>query len=171
MQEWYAIQTKPYKELVAREALGSIEDVQVYLPLLRVKPVNPRARKVRPFFPGYLFACVDLVQVGLSAVRWVPGVVRVLGCGDQPVAIPESVIQEIRCRVEEAQQTNRIDAQSFQQGERVRITSGPLEGFEGMFDTRLAGQMRARILVEFVGRFTPAEVDIGSLEKLSPRSG
>jgi transcriptional antiterminator NusG len=57
----------------------------------------------------------------------------------------------------------------FSKGDLVRISSGPFEGFEGMFDTRLGGKTRARILVEFVGRLTAAEVDVRNLEKVSRR--
>jgi hypothetical protein len=37
-----------------------------------------------------------------------------------------------------------------------------------MFDARLGGQTRSRILIEFVGRLTIAELDIRVLEKAAP---
>jgi transcriptional antiterminator RfaH len=168
MQKWYVIQTKPHKEFMVRDALARLQDVQAYLPTLRVKPVNPRARKVRPFFPGYLFARVDLSRVGLSAIHWNPGIVRMLGNGDEPVAISPHVIDKIRDRVGEIQQEEAFARGRFRKGDRVRVTTGPFEGFEGMFDTRLGGQTRARILVEFLGRLTVTEVDARYLEKVSP---
>jgi transcription elongation factor/antiterminator RfaH len=167
MQRWYVIQTKPHKEFMVRDALARLQDMQAYLPTLRVKPVNPRARKVRPFFPGYLFARVDLSRVGLSAIQWNPGIVRVLGSGDQPVDVPPHVIDKIRDRVREVQQEETLARDRFRKGDHVRITIGPFEGFEGMFDTRLGGQTRARILVEFLGRLTVTEVDVRCLEKVS----
>jgi len=78
MEEWYAVQSEPRQEFLACHALTSIAGVRNFLPALRVRPINPRARKMRPFFPGYLFVLVDLAQVGLSAIKWVPGVGRVL---------------------------------------------------------------------------------------------
>ena len=138
---------------------------------MRVEPVNPRARKIRPFFPGYLFAYVDLDQVGLSAVQWSAGVTRIVGYGEKPISIPDHVITEIRHRVDETQQKDPLGLGQFQRGDRVRITAGPFEGFEGMFDGRLGGQTRSRILLEFVGRLTAAEVDIRTLEKVRPDPG
>ena len=170
MQEWYAIQTKPRKEFFACSALTSIAGAQTYLPTLRVKPVNPRSRKLRPFFPGYLFVYVDLAQVGLSAIRWVPGVVRMVGCGDKPVSIPSLVIEQIRRRVPQVQEEDPFGLGQFRRGDRVRVTVGPFEGFEGMFDTRLRGQTRARILVEFLGRLTATRLDLRYLEKVSLRT-
>jgi transcription elongation factor/antiterminator RfaH len=170
MEEWYAVQTKPRKEFLASRALAAIAGVRTYLPCLHVKPINPRSRKTLPFFSGYLFLLADLARVGLSTVRWTPGVMRVLGCGDTPVSIPSSVIDQIRHRVAVLQQEDPAGLGHFRQGDRVRITTGLFEGFEGMFDTRLSGRMRARILVDFVGRLTPTEVDIRYLEKASPRT-
>lgn len=169
MEEWYAIQTKPHKEFFACNTLSSTAGVQTYLPTLHVKPVNPRARKTRPFFPGYLFVLFDLAQVGLLSIRWSPGVVRVLSYGDKPISIPEPTIEEIRHRVAEVQLEDPLGQGRFRQGDRVRITAGPFEGYEGMFDTRLRGHMRARILVEFLGRLTAAKLDIRYLEKARPR--
>lgn len=166
MQEWYAIQTKPCKEFVVRDAFAGTPDIKVYLPLLKVKPVNPRSRKILPFFPGYLFVHADLCRVGLNAVQWRPGVVRVLGSAGQPTTISTHVIAGIRSRVDEIQQEESLALGRFRRGDRVRITSGPFEGFEGMFDTRLGGQTRARILIEFLGRLTATEIDARYLEKV-----
>jgi transcription elongation factor/antiterminator RfaH len=170
MEHWYALQAKPHREFVVHRSLGQVEGVRTYLPVLHVEPVNPRARKVRPFFPGYLFVQADLEQVGLSTICWLPGVARVVGCGDQPVAIPDHIVEEIRRRVAEVQEQNPLGEEVFRPGDRVRITKGPFEGYEGMFDGRLNGRMRARILVEFLGRLTTAEVDSLHLEKVSRRT-
>ena len=72
---WYALRSKPNKEeALWRELLaGSYE---VFYPQLHVQPVNPRSRKVRPYFPGYLFINIDLLTVGYSALAWMPYSVR-----------------------------------------------------------------------------------------------
>jgi transcriptional antiterminator RfaH len=169
MLQWYAAQTKPHKEFMVRDALAHTESVQAFLPVLRVNPVNPRARKIRPFFPGYLFLRADLDEVGISAVQWTPGLVRILGTEGQPHPIPDHVIEELRSRVTDVQEKEARGGGLFKEGDLVRISAGPFEGFEGMFDTRLGGKTRARILVEFVGRLTAAEVDVRNLEKVTRR--
>jgi len=168
MEKWYAIQTKPCREFYASSALDSVVGVQTYLPVLHVKPVNPRARKTRPFFPGYLFACADLEQVGLSVLRWTPGVAQVVCCGSRPVAILDHVIEEIRLRVATVQQEDPFGVGRFRHGDHVRIKAGPFEGFEGMFDTRIGAKTRVQILVEFLGRLTTTELDVRNIEKISP---
>lgn len=169
MPQWYAVQTKPHKEFVARDVLARHEGIEPYLPVLHVKPVNPRARKTRPFYPGYLFVHADLAQVGLSALQWTPGLVRVLGAEGQPQPIASHVIEGIRDRVEQRQAEAARGGGLYRRGDRVRITAGLFEGYEGMFDTRLGATVRARILVEFLGRLTAAEVDVRNLTKVTRR--
>jgi transcription antitermination factor NusG len=166
---WYAVQTHPNSEFVAKGALDSVEGVEVYLPSLRVKPVNPRSRRERAFFPGYLFIRTVLSEVGMSALKWRPGVTRLVGLDDRPTPIPDPVIAEIKDRVEAAQAQDPLGLGAgayLSPGDTVRITAGPLRGYEGMFDTRLGGQTRARILVEFMGRELRTDVDVRELEKV-----
>jgi transcriptional antiterminator NusG len=94
-----------------------------------------------------------------------------VGYGENPTPIPDHVIIEIRRRVDESQQKDPLGLGQFRRGDRVRITAGPFEGFEGMFDARLGGKTRSRILLEFVGRLTATEVDIRTLEKVRPGPG
>ena len=65
--QWYALQSKPMKESLLYEQL-KLRAIECYYPFIRVQPVNPRARKVRAYFPGYVFGCPSLPRI-LSAVR------------------------------------------------------------------------------------------------------
>ncbi|HHQ47654.1 MAG TPA: hypothetical protein ENK19_02055 [Acidobacteria bacterium] len=49
-------------------------------------------------------------------------------------------------------------------GQRVRVVSGPLKGFEGEFFGYLRGGQRARILVEFLRSTRVVEVEPGVLK-------
>ena len=167
MQKWYAVHTKPHKEFVVDSFLSSQTGTETYLPTLEVTPVNPRSRTQRPFFPGYLFVQADLQEVGLSTLRWAPGVARVLSYGRRPVPIPDRVIEGIRRRV--SQYDDRATSH-FRHGEHVRISAGPFEGFEGMFDREASGAARARVLVAFVDRLTAVELDMSQLEKMESSS-
>ena len=52
--QWYAMQTKVHKEALVCQQLEQ-RGIEIFYPKLRVKPVNPRSRKERPYFPGYIF--------------------------------------------------------------------------------------------------------------------
>jgi len=63
--QWYALRSKPHKEEAVLHQVVT-RGYEVFYPRLRVKPVNPRARKIQPYFPGYMFIHVDLEEAGLS---------------------------------------------------------------------------------------------------------
>jgi transcriptional antiterminator RfaH len=163
------VQTHPNREFLAHSALAAIDGVEAYLPTLHVKPVNPRSRTERPFFRGYLFVRADLDALGKNSIGFRPGVSRLVGLGDEPTPIPAQIIAEIRERVDSAQAQDPLGlggGATLKPGDKVRIQSGPLAGYEGMFDTRLGGQTRARILVDFMGRELKTELDVRKLEKV-----
>ena len=58
---WYALRSKPNKEDFLAKQLEAY-DVDVFFPRIHVKPVNPRSRKTRPYFPNYLFVHVDFCK-------------------------------------------------------------------------------------------------------------
>ena len=51
---------------------------------MHVQPVNQRARKKKPNFPGYLFIHMDLEQENPSALRWMPGAVGLVSFAKKP---------------------------------------------------------------------------------------
>ena len=165
---WYTVQTKPRAEEQAKAALLR-KSLTVYLPTVRVARVNPRARPVVPLFPNYLFVQTDLDQVGRSAINWAPGVVRLVSFGSDPVAVPDAVIQHIKRRVAEVQERGELGLGPFRHGDHVRITSGPFRDLDAVFDQPLTARGRARVLIEFLGRLTAAEIDLEKLEKLDQR--
>ena len=95
MVQWYVMHSKPRKETLIRERLR-VEQIEAYLPSIRVKPVNPRSRKEQPFFPGYLFIPVDLEQISASELRRMPGATGLVCYGGEPAPIGDSLIRAIQ---------------------------------------------------------------------------
>ncbi len=88
---WYALRSKPRKEdIVWRQCRE--QGYEVFYPRLRVQPVNPRARKVKAYFPGYLFTHVDLDTIGLSAFQWMPHAIGLVTFGGEPSTVPDNLI-------------------------------------------------------------------------------
>ena len=146
---WYALHSKPNKENFLYTQLQH-RDIEVYYPLLHVQPVNPRSRKVRPFFPGYLFVRVDLNQIPLSSLAWVPGAHDVVSFDSQPAIVPDDVITGIQKNVAQVNQKNQEQRPRLQTGDPVIITGGPFEGYQAIFDTALEGSQRVRVLIELL---------------------
>lgn len=168
MQNWYVVHTKPRSEVQVRNTL-SPKCTEVYLPLVRVHRVNPRARPVMPFFPGYLFVRVDMACVGTSALNWAPGVLRLLSFDGEPAIVPDAVIEHIRRRIPEVERSGELGLGPFRQGDLVRITAGPFRDLEAVFDQALSPNGRMQVLIEFLGRVVKSEVSLDALEKLDRR--
>lgn len=163
VSHWCVVQTKAYNEEQAAAALAG-KGLAVYLPRVKARRVNPRARPMVPLFPGYLFVHLNFDLVAISAINWAPGVVRLVDFGDGPVVVPDEVIEHVKRRVAETQANGECGMEVLRRGDRVRIIRGPLCDLDAVFDRHLTGKGRARVLIEFLGRMTSAEVDLAMLE-------
>jgi transcriptional antiterminator RfaH len=149
MIRWYVMHSKPRKEAFLRERLR-IQRIEVYLPSIRLRPVNPRARKEQPFFPGYLFVHVDLEEIPISELQRIPGSVGLVSCGGEPAHIGDSLIRTIQRQVEEINDSANHYVERFRSGDLVVINDGPFANYKAMFDCRLSGQDRVRVLLELL---------------------
>lgn len=174
MRNWYVLHTMPHKERQVAWILRSRE-LEIFLPLLRVNPVNPRAARERAYFPNYLFACVDLEVTGLSALQWTPGLRRLVEFGDQPAAVPENLITDLKRKLREIRAAGGLTLEGLQPGDSIRVTNGPFDGYRGILDERVAGADRVRVLLDVMEnhqirrqepRAVPVELNVGTICRL-----
>ena len=167
---WYALRSKPRKEdVVWRQVLS--QGYEAYYPRYRVNPVNPRSRKLLPYFPGYMFVRTDLVEVGLSVFQWMPHTLGLVSFGGEAATVPDHLVQAIHKRVEEINAAGGEVFDGLHSGDLVWIRDGPFRGFEAIFDIRLPGSERVRVLLEFLGnkRRVPLILDSGQIERVRER--
>jgi transcriptional antiterminator RfaH len=167
---WYALHVKPNKERPVHELLES-QNVEAFYPYLKVKPVNPRSRKERPFFPGYMFVQVDIEAEGKNALRWMEGTYGLVSFGGDPVQVPDSMVQELKKRLQLIQEEGGLVFENLKKGDQVRITQGPFEGHEAIFDTRLSGKDRVQVLLSYLNSSHSfrVQIDAAELEKIGSR--
>ncbi len=162
---WYAIQSKPNKE----EALyGQLiaQNIEVYYPRIRVHPVNPRARKIKAYFPGYMFVHADLEKVGLSTLQWMPFARGMVSFDQEPAIVPDGLIVAINQRVEQVNATGGEVYDGLHKGDTVYIHDGPFAGYEAIFDVRLSGNERVRVLIRLLSqRQVPVELQVGQIRQ------
>ena len=155
---WYALRTKPHKEQIIWHQIQEL-GLEAFCPQLRVNPVNPRARKNKPYFPGYVFVNADLATTGLNTFQFMPHTIGLVCFGGEPGIIQDAVVQSLRQHVAELNSSERDLAGQFRQGDRVNIHVGPLEGYQAIFDYRLSGKQRVKVLLELMGeRSLPVEL-------------
>ncbi len=165
---WYTLRTKPRKEdVVYRQVVN--QGIDVYYPRIRVQPVNPRARKIKPYFPGYMFVHVDIEEMGMSYFQWMPHAVGLVCFGEEPAIVPEHLIVAIQKRVKDIVDAGGEFFVGLQPGEEVWIQEGPFAGYEAIFDTRIPGSERVRVLLKLLGdqRQVPLEIKAGLLRRKS----
>jgi len=144
---WYVLHCHPNKETFLVDELLA-RNIGVYYPILKVKPVNPRSRKIRPYFPGYVFIQTILSQVGESTFRWLPHSHGLVSFGGNPASVPNDLISKIQEHLEHS--NSQVMSQTFRPGERVQILSEMFEGYEALFDTHIAGTERVRVLLKML---------------------
>jgi transcription antitermination factor NusG len=115
-----------------------------------------------PLFPGYLFIHIRRSQRG-SALA-VPGAVALVGgTGGEPAPLPDATIEALRTglKLRPAQPHPLTTA-----GQRVRIRSGALAGFEGIV-VRSKNGFRVVLTLEHIMQSYAVEVDLEDLEPLN----
>jgi transcriptional antiterminator RfaH len=166
MEQWYTLHTKPKAEYYVTAVLQQ-RGIETYLPEIESAKVS-QGKKKRPFFPCYIFIKVDFEVVGRSWVQWTPGLRRIVAFDDQPVPLPDQVIELIRCRLGEIQAAGGWPAHPFKPGDTVRITEGPFRDMLAIFDGPTTPAQRVQVLLEILGRISRMQVDVNDLEKVSP---
>lgn len=163
---WYVLRVKPHKERSVNQLLQA-RDVQVFFPVLKVKPKNPRAAKVRPYFPGYMFVQADLEVLGTNAFSWTPGTRGLVSFGGTPAIVPVNLIDELKHRLAQIEAKGGLVLSNLKKGDRVRIVGGLFEGYEAIFDAHLPGQERVRVLLAFLSDVPqPLNLDTSDIEKI-----
>jgi transcriptional antiterminator RfaH len=161
--------SKPNKEELLWEQLTA-RQIETFHPRIRVHPVNPRARQMRPYFPGYVFIHVDMEEVGLSTLQRMPGATGVVSFDNQPSTVPDALIPLLKKQVDQINREGGKIPADMQPGDLVEIQRGPFAGYEAIFDARLPGSERARVLLKMLhGRAAKMEISTDLLARRAKR--
>jgi transcriptional antiterminator RfaH len=143
------MQSKPNREEALFQQLIA-KDIEVYYPWIHVTPVNPRSRKKRPYFPSYLFVKADLDRLGASFLQFCP-FAKGLVCFDrEPSPVAEPLIVAIRQKVDELNSREADAYAGLERGARLHIHSGLFAGYDAIFDEKLPGCERVRVLLMLI---------------------
>lgn len=150
VDSWYAVRTKPRSEFLAEEHLRR-QGYECLLPKVRrvLRGAGGMRTRVESLFPSYLFLRADPERDSLAPVRSTRGALGLVRAGGDPLRVPERVISGIRERID-VDGLVRLDAPVLETGQKVRVTEGPLLGWEGVFLAR-EGSERVRLLLSLLG--------------------
>ena len=145
---WYACYTRARHEKRVDGRLCE-RGFDSYLPLVpRQRQWHDRKKVVHfPLFPSYVFVRTPLRDV--TGVLGTPGVSTVVRFNGRPVSIPDEEIANVRRLTLALARANQVGVEAgptVDEGERIRVGSGPFEGIEGIV-LELRGRDRAVIQV------------------------
>jgi transcriptional antiterminator RfaH len=157
MKRWYVAQTRVHAEERARVNLER-QGFCTYLPCYRRERRHARRCDTvkAPLFPGYIFVELDLERAPWRSINGTFGVTKVICHGERPVALPETVVEQIRARADDE---GVIDLQPhrFRRGDPLQIVSGALADCFGIFE-RMADRDRVILLLDLLGRTVRVQV-------------
>lgn len=165
-EKWYLVYSKPRQETVAQLNLER-QGYEVYLPRVR-QPRRSKGRAtsiVTPMFPRYLFIRLDRETDDWGPIRSTFGVVSIVRFGQAPASVPDDLIAVLRSR-EDREGIQVLPVEEYRRGAKIRITTGGFAGYEGIFIARTARD-RVVVLLEILGRRTPARIEAGAIEPAS----
>lgn len=119
----------------------------------------------RKVFPGYVLVRMDLDDDSWYVVRNTPAVTGFVGPpGAKPFPLSIREVEAILHEPEEGEEI--IPSVDYEEGENIRVTSGPFADFTGTISEINADQSKLKVLVSIFGRETPVELGFDQVAKL-----
>ena len=158
-RKWYALWSKSHCEQLVCDQLAA-KGFQVFLPKIEVWSRRNGGRHCIsvPMFPGYLFLHHAMDLNSYIEVLKTRELVRVLGDGrDRLAVVPDAEIDAIQ-KVVQAH-LPALPYPYLREGQRVRITKGPLAGVEGILVHTKPNKGLLVLSIELFQRSVAVEVD------------
>ena len=163
---WYAAYTCANHEKRVAQQLA-VRAVEHFLPLYEsVRRWKDRRVQLQlPLFPGYVF--VRLALRDRLQVLEIPSVARLVGFNGTPTPLPDREIEALMAGL--AGGVRAVPHPYLKVGRRVRITSGPFEGLEGIL-IRRKNELRFVISLDLIQRSVAVHCDAADVEPLAERA-
>lgn len=155
------------REQAARQGLEDMfEDIRV--PTEEVTEVvrNKRVTRQQRHFPGYVLVKMDMTDDAYHLVKNTPKVTGFLGTQNKPQPVSEKEVQRILGEVEASAAAKPRQMITYDIGERVRVSDGPFQSFEGLVSEVDEERGRLKVAVMIFGRETPVDLEYGQVEKM-----
>jgi transcriptional antiterminator RfaH len=162
--QWFVVRTKAGDEDRANSNLLN-QEIETFLPLFKARHLRGgrMIQTIKPLFPSYLFARLDL-DLHYTKVKWTRGVSRILGNREGPVPVSEAVVRTIRNRVGKDELIELEEG--MKEGDLVQVISGPLKDLLGVFQKKMSGKDRVRILLNLIGVDVPVQISKWQIHKV-----
>ncbi|OFW79061.1 MAG: hypothetical protein A2Z48_02365 [Actinobacteria bacterium RBG_19FT_COMBO_70_19] len=174
--DWYVVHTYAgYENKVKTNLESRIHTMQmeekifdVHIPMEDVMEIKGGKKQIvqRKIFPGYLLVKMTYDNDSWYVVRNTPGVTGFVaaGTGSKPTPLSRREVEKILAvKKEEVKPTFRL---GFEEGDVVRIISGPFADFNGTISEINVDQSKLKVLVNIFDRETPVELGFDQVAKV-----
>jgi transcription termination/antitermination protein NusG len=156
---WYALYTRSHCEQLVYDQLTA-RGFHIFLPRLDVwsQRAGKRHLIAVPMFPGYLFLRHAIDKTSYIDVRKARGLVRILGeRWDRLSVVPDVEIEAIQTALNARLPV--MPHSYLREGQRVRITQGPLRGVEGILLQSKPTKGLLILSIDLLQRSVAVEID------------
>jgi len=126
-----------------------------------------RTIKERNLLPGYVLVECNLTDECYPLLRNIPNVLGFLGDGrgaTKAAPVPQADINKIVGSVEDAAANLTLE-ETYMVGEKVKVTNGAFNGFNGVVSEVLPDKHKLKVVVTIFDRQTPLELGFNDVEK------
>ena len=171
--KWYVLNVRPgYENSVHNslrqriEATGledKINDILVPVQKKIVVKGGKQTIKEEKIFPGYVLVYMVLDETTWTIITGTDGIRGFVKTDKYPRPLPESEVQAIMKFMEVEQPAYQA---SFSVGEAVKITDGAFADMIGSVEEIDDAKGKVKVLISFLGREAPVELDFDKVSKL-----
>jgi len=179
---WYVLRVASNKEDSVRDALEKkvkIEGLEgrvgrILVPTQREKRMRGGTARVyhRKLYPGYVFVEMATDPDGRIpedvwfVIKETTGVGDFIGSGGKPSPMPMDDVKKMLAAAIKPEGAPTLANLAFKPGDRVKVTEGPFENFEGVVDEINTQKGTVRVIVTIFGRATPIEIEYWQVEQI-----
>jgi transcriptional antiterminator NusG len=171
--KWYVLNIRTgyenaiQKELQQRIQASGLEQkiVDILVPVQKKIVVKKGKQKVEEdkIFPGYILVKMELDELTWEIINNIDGIRGFVRTDKKPRPLPESEVQAIMQYMEVEQPSYQS---SFSVGEAVKITEGAFADFIGSVQEIDQSKGKVKVLISFLGREAPVELEFSQVSKL-----
>ena len=164
---WYVVHTySGYENKVASNLEKTVENRNLHDLIYDIKVPTETVTEIkdnksneveRKIFPGYVLVKMVLTDESWYVVRNIRGCTGFVGPSSKPVPLTDEEVARLGVETKQVQLTYNV-------GDSVHITDGPLEDFIGIVEEIDVEKNKVRVTVSMFGRDTPVELELNQLE-------
>jgi len=179
--QFFVLRVASNKEDQVREKLArkvkieALEDRvgRILVPTERVRSMKGGVKREsdRKLYPGYVFIELELEKDGRIPdkvwfmIKETEGVGDFIGSNGKPTPMSPKDESKMLQEAERPEEAPSLKTE-YKKGDKIKVTNGPFENFEGEVEEILGDQGKVRIITTIFGRPTQLELEYWQIEKV-----